>query len=104
MKYRLGTETWNGKIVEKNDNSQSLDFVVAGVFYWSSLVVGYFFFVFSNLLLDFADRQVQRNQDRRGLRRGHEVGGMFGRNVDFDGGLVQMFEIYSHFDRIDSIE
>ena len=83
---------------------RSLDFVIAGVLYRSSLVIGYFFFVFSNLLLNFTNRQVQRSQDRRGLGCGHEIGRMLCGNVDFDRRLVQMLEIHGHFDRIDPIE
>lgn len=83
---------------------RSLDFVVAGVFYRSSLVIGYFFFVFSNLLLDFANRQIQGGEDGRGLRGGNKIGRMLGRYVHFNGWFVRVFHVYSHFDRVDPIE
>lgn len=62
------------------------------------------FFVFSQLLLDFADRQVQCSDHAGGFCGRDKVLRVLRRNVDFYGWLVQMLQIDCHFDRVDSIE
>lgn len=68
------------------------------------LVFGDLFFVLANLLLHFADAQIERRQDRIRLRGRHEIVHVFGRNVDFNRWFIEVLKINRDFNRVNSIE
>ena len=57
-----------------------------------------FFFVFSQLLLEFVDHAVQGGHQARGLFGGDEVVFMFGRNAHVDARILLVFEVHSDVD------
>ncbi len=68
------------------------------------LVFGDLFFVLANLLLHFADAQVERSEDGTRLGGRHKIVHVFRGNVDFNRGFIEVLKIHRDFNRVNSIE
>ena len=74
------------------------------VFGTRTLVAGNFFFVFSELLLDFLNRSIQSIQYSICLSRGDKILCMFSRNVNFYVRLLLMLKIDHDRYGVDSVK
>lgn len=68
------------------------------------LVFGDLFFVLANLLLHFADAQIERREDRSRLGGRHKIVHVFGGNVNFNRWFIEVLKINRDFNRVNSIE